>query len=256
MSIKQILVPTDLSQCANEALRVASDLARKVKGSVIHLLHTFEELPQVDNYRQKLSNKVDEICGQGFLKDIEVQAHIIPGKKIWQVLKSSAFNDIDVIVMGTHGIHQDDKWFMGSNTQKVIQFAEVPVLVVRGYINMDDIHDMIYSSNFDRNSIEAYESINNLIKALHVNVRLLKVITPEEFQSTEESESQMNEFAKDVGLDHYDTNVYNARSLVDGVMEFTFEDPDALIALETQGVFGLGHFFFSRSAGPMLTPAH
>lgn len=252
MSIKQILVPTDLSECANDALRVAADLAQKSTGTVIHLLHTFNETPQVVGYRQKVIEKVKGLCEQEFLDGVKVHRHIIPGKRIWQVLKSSAFNDIDVIVMGTHGIHQDDKWFMGSNTQKVVQFAEVPVLVVKGYVQVEDINDLIYTSKFDNISIEAYGSMFELIKALHVHVRLLKVITPDVFQSTEDSEAQMRDFARGVGLDRYETNVYNARSVVDGVMEFTQDDPDALIAMDTQGVFGLGHFFFNRSAGPML----
>lgn len=252
MSIKQILVPTDLSECANDALRVAADLALKGEGTVIHLLHTFDEAPQVIGHRQKVIEKVKGLCAQEFLKGVDVHRHIIPGKRIWQVLKSSSFNDIDVIVMGTHGIHQDDKWFMGSNTQKVIQFAEVPVLVVKGYVNVDNINELIYSGNFDSNSIEAYGNMSELIKALNVHVRLLKIVTPEVFQSTEESEAQMRDFARGVGLDRYETNLYNARNPVDGVMEFTQDDPEALIAMDTQGVFGLGHFFFSRSVGPMI----
>lgn len=253
MSIKQILVPTDLSSCANDALRVAADLSKKGNGTVIHLLHTINETPQIAGHRQNVIDKVNSLCQETFLNGVEVHQHIIPGKKIWQVLKSSSFNEIDVIVMGTHGIHQDDKWFMGSNTQKVVQFAEVPVLVVKGYVNIDNISELIYSSNFDNDSIEAYSSMRELINALNVHMRLLKIVTPDVFESTEESEAQMKDFAKGVGLDRYETNLYNARDHVDGVMEFTQDDPSTLIAMDTEGVFGLGHFFFSRSTGPMLS---
>ena len=43
-------------------------------------------------------------------------------------------NDIDLIVMGSHGISGKNEYFIGSNTQKVVRKIHVPVLVIKNPI--------------------------------------------------------------------------------------------------------------------------
>lgn len=47
-------------------------------------------------------------------------------------------NDIDVIVMGTHGRRGLDRWLLGSVTERTVRTADVPVLTVRGPMDADE----------------------------------------------------------------------------------------------------------------------
>ncbi len=263
--MQQILVPTDLSTCAYDALRVAVDICRKKNDMVLHLLHTYEERhiaegygteherrKAVAQYRKKVFDKVHALGQEEFLKGIKVETHLIPGKKVWQVLRSSVFNDIDLIVMGTHGLQENKKWFMGSNTQKVVHFSEVPVLVVKEYLNIDNIDELIYSSSYEVGFTEGSKKMNDLIRTFNVKVQLLKIITPSHFESTDQSELHMKDLADKMGLERFETNIINALNLEEGLNTFANDHPGALIAIETQGVIGPGQFFFSGSAGLSL----
>lgn len=48
------------------------------------------------------------------------------------ILEYADENDVDLIVMGTHGRRGLDRWLLGSVTERVVRTAEVPVLTVRG----------------------------------------------------------------------------------------------------------------------------
>ena len=47
-----------------------------------------------------------------------------------EILEYAEANDVDLIVMGTHGRRGLDRWLLGSVTERVVKNAPVPVLVV------------------------------------------------------------------------------------------------------------------------------
>jgi nucleotide-binding universal stress UspA family protein len=47
------------------------------------------------------------------------------------IIEFATHHDVDVIVIATHGRSGLSRWIFGSVTQKVIQAASIPVLVVR-----------------------------------------------------------------------------------------------------------------------------
>jgi len=141
--IKNILVPTDFSEQANAAVRVAADLSRAHHAGVtllyVHETTTYE-LP--DGYVQNMASELDRAHAQfnerlaeseRVLRSLDVQRvekRIVNGPIVDEIVKYSS--DFDYLVIGTHGRKGLERLLIGSVAQKVLERASCMVIVVRG----------------------------------------------------------------------------------------------------------------------------
>lgn len=143
--IQQILVATDFSACAKEALEQAIDLARNLKGKIT-LLYVFESpfpypdatslsaYPQLyrslQDFKREEEKKLQSaagIPGAG----IEIRPLFKEGSASLEIVKAAQELKADLIVVGTHGRAGMSRFLMGSVAQRVSQSAPCPVLIVR-----------------------------------------------------------------------------------------------------------------------------
>ena len=142
----QILVPVDGSQTALQALRQAVGVA-KAFGARIFLVHVIDPYPflgagadfalgQADylsaatsNANQALTAAVEIVNAQGIVSESAIVDDHSADDGILSTAKTCG---ADRIVMGSHGRRGLEKLLLGSVTQRVLQEARVPVLVVRG----------------------------------------------------------------------------------------------------------------------------
>lgn len=137
-----ILVPTDGSEGTNKAVEHALDIAKKYDATahVVYVVNTsaYSTLPADSNWesitaaledegKQATSEVVEEMQDAGANAVPSVEEGI-PHKTI---LEYADNNDIDLIVMGTHGKSGLDRLLLGSVTEKVVRASKVPVLTVR-----------------------------------------------------------------------------------------------------------------------------
>jgi nucleotide-binding universal stress UspA family protein len=143
INLKTILVPSDFSECSDAAVRYGIELARKF-GATLHLLHVVQDpATQVwaaDEFAVPMLEVVDQ-----WQKDAQVRlAKAIPAEDraktvvtsaiaspFPEILRYAAANDIDLIVMGTHGRGGVSHMLLGSIAEKVVRRAPCPVLTVR-----------------------------------------------------------------------------------------------------------------------------
>ncbi|RBI59837.1 universal stress protein [halophilic archaeon] len=137
----EILIPTDGSKSVQQAISHGINLAN-LTGATIHGLYvldksTFVRLPEAQIF---MMEEALEKEGEQALEDIESQAaqneidaitSIKEGIPYEVILEYADDNDIDLIVMGTHGRSGLDRVLLGSVTAKVIRQAEIPVLLKR-----------------------------------------------------------------------------------------------------------------------------
>jgi nucleotide-binding universal stress UspA family protein len=133
----KILVPTDFSENALNALAFAKSLAEK-KPSSITLFYAFyavydfaaqatEIIAQIeDDAKKALKKLVKEGEQEGVVIDYKIQH----GSVATAVTSYAYQNGYDLIVMGTQGASGIKKALMGSNTGHVIKESMVPVLAV------------------------------------------------------------------------------------------------------------------------------
>lgn len=133
----KILVPTDFSANAMNALAFAKQIAKK-EGSSITLFYAFyavydfaaqatEIIAQIEDDAKKAMKKlVKEGTDEGLTIDYKIQH----GSIATAVTSYAYQNDYQLIVMGTQGASGIKKALMGSNTGHVIKESMVPVLAV------------------------------------------------------------------------------------------------------------------------------
>lgn len=253
--MKKILVPTDFSEPAEYALKVAAQLAKKNK-SEIHMLHmvelpmhqiiatsNFSELPEAVFFMKIAHQKFEEALDRDYLEELDIFENIKFNETPDGVSNYCAENDIDLIIMGSHGTSGMKEMFIGSNTEKVVRTSKIPVLVIKNEHDNFEIKDFVFASDFKKDSKETYKQAVNFAKALGSKLHLLLVNTAGSFISTQEAENTMNEFIKDTHYKKRSFNIYNDVSVEKGVLNFSETIGADLIGISTHGRQGIAHFF-------------
>lgn len=135
----RILLPTDGSDAGNRAVEEAVGLARET-GADLHVLFVVEDIPYApemmddtvaDQLREIGEEALEEIRGRADEAGVDVVESIREGAPHTAILEYADGEDVDVVVMGTHGRSGLDRYLLGSVTERVVRTADAPVLTVR-----------------------------------------------------------------------------------------------------------------------------
>jgi nucleotide-binding universal stress UspA family protein len=148
-----MLVPLDGSELSEVVFPYAKELAGRLGLDVILLhVHSPEEGGAVPLHRAYIEHKaelikqksqeVQEKVGSGSVGPaIKVRGELAVGHPAEEILRFAGENDIDLILMATHGRSGIRRWVMGSVADKVLRAAKVPVWLVRAGIPEGIVYD-------------------------------------------------------------------------------------------------------------------
>ena len=249
--MKTILVPTDFSDHALYALKVAASIAKKINAEIklvhVNYIPSSEFADDVyyrkyhDQMKAQAENNLNSLADMDILKEIEVSKHIVNYMQMWKLVIDDKFKDVDLIVMGSHGKSGLSKLFIGSNTEKIVRLAESPVLTIKNEYKVFAINKMVFASNFFEESYTVFEKVKFFADVYNAHIDLLKVITPKDFEPTPMSKKLMENFAEKFELSNYSINIYTAYNIEKGITDFSDEINADLIAIETHGRTGIAH---------------
>jgi nucleotide-binding universal stress UspA family protein len=137
MNIRHILVPTDFSAPSQQALTYAFELAQKV-GAKLSLLHVIEvpvyaievSLPLQD-LEQDARRGLARVLPEAAAAHVDVTRLVAMGVPYEQILATATAEQVDLIVMATHGRTGLRHLAMGSVAERVVRMAPCPVLTIR-----------------------------------------------------------------------------------------------------------------------------
>ena len=134
----RLLLPTDGSDGAGIATEWGIELANRLESS-IHALYSIDTSP-IDDERasdnllefmeQRGEKAIDGVREHGEDAGVSVSGSIATGAPVREIPSYATENDVDLIVMGTHGRTGIGQWFLGSVTENVVRQADVPVFCV------------------------------------------------------------------------------------------------------------------------------
>jgi nucleotide-binding universal stress UspA family protein len=141
-----IVVGTDGSDTAKEAVRQATELARQV-GSKLHLVSAYEPVPQgrlkderqqvpddmqwMINPREDVNNVLDEAGQQIEQSGVEVDTHAREGDPADAILDVAEEQQAGLIVVGNKGMTGAKRFLLGSVPNKVSHHAPCSVMIIR-----------------------------------------------------------------------------------------------------------------------------
>jgi nucleotide-binding universal stress UspA family protein len=145
IKLKRILIPTDFSEASESAVMYGRALAEAFNAS-LHILHVIEDpfvygwtgegyMPDIPSFRETLreqSNKqLDKVLSSPERERFNAQVISKFGAPFVEIVRYAKEQEIDLIVMGTHGRGPIAHMLMGSVAEKVVRKAPCPVLTVR-----------------------------------------------------------------------------------------------------------------------------
>lgn len=253
--MKKILVPTDFSIEAENALKVAAQIARQ-HNSEIYLLHMIEipmqeidavsthaDIPEVMFFMKMAHQKFKEIMDSSYLQGLTIHEIVktdISFNRISEICKE---HDITMITMGSHGASGIKEMFVGSNAEKAVRHSDVPVLVIKNKHDDFSIDDIVFASDFNNDNKETYNQATDFATTFDAKLHLLMVNTASNFTTTKKANDRINEFISDNSFKNFSINVYNDETIEKGVLNFSKHIDADLIGISTHGRQGIAHFF-------------
>ena len=148
---KKILCPTDFSEPSYKALKTANDLAMQFSSELIliHIITPMQIFPSAPGFapgqpaaggyitaemteeiREHAQKSLEMAIEDKISPEVKVQKVVFQGNPAEGITSYAEENDIDVIVIGTHGYTGWRHLLIGSVTEKVVRSAPCPVLTI------------------------------------------------------------------------------------------------------------------------------
>lgn len=253
--MKRILVPTDFSKHAEYALKVAAQIARDNDGEIF-LVHMLEfpnqmvdavsggaDIPEIMLFMKKAHEKLEELIESDFLEGIKVSEAVKFEKAFEGILKASQKNNVDLVVMGSHGASGFQELLIGSNTEKVVRNSDAPVLVIKSDDNDFKIERFVFASDFSKETKGPFEKIVKFAEVFGAHLDLVMVNTPNSFKTSIAAQKIMKDFVTQFPITNYSLHIYNDSNIENGILNFANGVNADLIGMCTHGRTSLYHFF-------------
>jgi nucleotide-binding universal stress UspA family protein len=153
----KIIVPTDLTNAAQQAIRQATVIARKTNSSVT-LMHVMDSKSSaLDLVQQSLETEADSI-----IKNAGVNCDVlIKDGNLFDVISYVACEkDYDLMVIGTHGIRGIKQMLFGADILKLVVRIPFPVIVVQETSQLiESFHKIVLPVSSHDTFLSAMETI-------------------------------------------------------------------------------------------------
>lgn len=252
--MKTILVPTDFSKHAENALKVAAQIAKKNNGNII-LLHMLElstsgndalstshDIPELMYFKNAAIEKLAALENAPYLDNVEVASLIQFNLAHEGIIENAKKHNADLIVMGSHGASGFHEMFVGSNAEKVVRYSDIPVLVIKKEEEDFKAETITFASDFSKEIKKPFEKVVDFAKSFGSHINLLYVITPNNFTTTRSAEEKVKGFIEEFNFDNYSTHIYNDINVEKGILHFAKDKGSDIVGVCTHGRKGLSHF--------------
>ena len=146
--VRKILVTTDFSESSIHAIDCAVALALD-KGAELYVFHVVEkfmdysllysdifpfQVPSRDAYREiedRTKERIARSLGEYEARGLEAHALVTTGAAHVEIIRAAEREEIDLIVIATHGRSGLTHAILGSTAEKVVRRSPCPVLVIR-----------------------------------------------------------------------------------------------------------------------------
>ena len=189
IQVKNVLFLTDFSPAASTAIPYAAAIAKRF-GAKLHALHM--QTPVVNPMTEPATWAVLEKAAEAETKkQREMLLKSFPGMEPEVIIEEGGLwsnlvavvekNEIDLIVLGTHGRSGVKKFFLGSTAEKIFRQAPCAVLTVGPSSHAEssrrgEFTEILYATDFNSESVGAATYALSLAQEFQAHLTLLHVI--------------------------------------------------------------------------------
>lgn len=286
--VKRILVPTDFSKNADQALQFAAMLALKFESEIIllHVVSLFQDdpnnpayqFPDVDSILESV-----EASARESLKALDIEHAGIPiAKKMIRgispaesIITYASEENVDLIIMGTHGRTGLSHFLLGSVAERVIRHMPCPVITIKGSgvrKPAAKLARIVVAVDFSNYSKLALAHAADLARAFDATVEVIHVIEEQVHPSfyitgetsifkfnpelRDKSRKALRDFVHTAVIEpvSFDVHVREGR-IHDEIVKYAHEQGADLIVVATHGLSGLDHFLIGSTTEKVVRKA-
>ncbi len=240
--MKQILVATDFSNCASNAMEYAMELANILNVGIcaVHAIgstegifnNTYNALYIDDYYNNKseaLANWAHTFNSKEQFSHIHVSTLCKVGSVSTVLSEYIAANEVELLVMGTMGATGISGLF-GSNVSAMVEKTKTPTLIIplETKFSIKPIITLAtdYSTHLSPNDVTA---LNELIKAFKSEkIEVLNVLESPEWKTNEAGEDSLKALITNVA---FDFKYISENSKIEGIMNFIVSNNTDILCL-------------------------
>ncbi|MFT7031748.1 MAG: nucleotide-binding universal stress UspA family protein [Cyclobacteriaceae bacterium] len=155
--MKQILCPIDFSETSLNALEYAVSIADKHRAnlSLVYVFteeyyneHLTEGVKNYQEYEEDFQSRLDVIAGELKSKSFSCTAHVLSGNFLKSIENFIPLKSIDFVVVGTKGLGDVFDKIVGSNTIKLIDNFDIPILVVPKKASFEGLNKVVFATTY------------------------------------------------------------------------------------------------------------
>lgn len=284
---KTILAATDFSEYSKTAINICLGVYRCMKTKLC-ILHTIERIPHKprhlssctapEDMKQKLEKETVDKIKAMIPEGIREKSDIIPmvrfGKPYNEILQVAKEENVDLLVIGTHGRAGVDRVLMGSVAEKIVRKAHCPVMVIKGkkYAGFKRIIVPVDFSDCSRRALEYAIATAGAHKSRLTVLHISEESFVEPYINAANSEEEADEIMKEIDQvtkTRYDEflktvdlgEVEHEKLLMKGVpeteiVEIAMEQQADLVVMGTYGRAGIKHILIGSTAEEVVRAVH
>jgi nucleotide-binding universal stress UspA family protein len=240
--MKKILVATDFSTCAANAMEYAMQLANILNLEVCaaHAIGTMEGIfnntynalyieDYYKNKREALTLWTHRFGDSEELKKVPLSTICEVGSVSSVLTKYMNENEVELLVMGTMGSTGISGIF-GSNTSTMVEKTKIPILLIPLESKFSKDPVITPASDFDADlSVEDVSALTELMKAFGSRkLTVVNVIEGPEWKTNEKGETHFKQLLSDVELSF---NYIRESNPLDGIMRFVVSNQTDILCV-------------------------
>ncbi|ACV13178.1 UspA domain protein [Halorhabdus utahensis DSM 12940] len=256
--VDRLLFPTDGSAGAMSTLEHALDLAADHDASV-HVLTVQDEKTAADSEKPAGTELVELAADRVRERGLDPVTAIRSGRPYQRILEYADVEDVDLIVMPTHGRTGLERLLLGSVTARVIRLADVPVLTACPDSELRyPYRRVLVPTDGSRSANAALDVAVELASVAKVPLTALSVIEPSRQDAnvrSSVSRDRMDELAHDAvetagdvareaSISDVSTTVVRGSSVHAEIDSYVAANPIDLIVVGTHGRTGIDRYLF------------
>jgi nucleotide-binding universal stress UspA family protein len=247
--MKTLLVPTDFSKTAISAFRYALSLAEKLHSTEIKLVSVYHEpinfkdsgyVPAlaIEEAKQKCETQLMDLISIEQINNpskIKVTYEALRGYASNCIMEAAENPNIDMVVMGTTGEHDQTNEWLGTVSINVAQNAKRPVLLVPTGAKYTGIEHILYACDFSQADFDIHTEgvVAKLADTLKAEVKVIFVSDGKNEYKTDQIVMR-DIFKMDAPKVPLSIEVMENDSTVRAIKEFAVEKDFDLIVVATK----------------------
>lgn len=262
--MKRILVPSDLSEISENALKVAVDIADKADAEIFlvnfteHPKETFTATGEADKKYADEENIMTIHLVKRLQQDLSVLAtkYSTGRRKInFQVydheLKDGIVEyieeyNIDLVVMGTSGEESADEFFSGNHTEQVIEVATCPVISVKNDYVKSQYDRIVLGLDTEKDSKDNFSQaasyLNDLADSLGARIDIVNIVKPGTSDKVK-VEKELTDFSSRFGIKDHSVTIVESDDKEKGLIDFAKSRSAGLLAVFSHAEDGFFRIF-------------